>query len=455
VKPFEGRLHAGKRTVIVVAVFAAAALSMGAGVVVAGATDGGISVRVNGPVPRAQRRLERRAGAKVIVGHSYHNDTSLPLRVLPAKPLGRAARRRRARTRARSPSTRTPPTRPARRAVRPEHAGTTLNFDGIPFPGVACNCAPPDTNGEVGSTQYVQIVNEGLQVFNKATGASMLGPVSIVSLWNGFGGVCASAGDGDPVVLYDQLADRWVVTQFAGTNVPTDECIAVSQTSDATGAWYRYGFHLGSNFFDYPHLGVWPDAYYMTMNVFNSAGTAFLGPEPFAFDRAKMIAGQPATFVTTTDPAVFAPANDAMLPRRPRRSIQPPGGRARAVPDVRHRLDLEALALPRRLRGAGQLHVRARRQPHPRRLHGAVPVDAGLRAAAERAAARRDRRPRHVPARVPALRRRPRGACREPDGLRRGRRRDPLVRDRQRDQRLAVVHAAEHLPARHDVALAR
>ena len=62
-------------------------------------------------------------------------------------------------------------------------------------------------------------------------------------------------GDGDPVVLYDQLANRWVVSQFAGASVPTDECIAVSTTSDATGSWNRYGFHLGSNFFDYPHLG--------------------------------------------------------------------------------------------------------------------------------------------------------------------------------------------------------
>jgi len=100
-------------------------------------------------------------------------------------------------------------------------------------------------------------------------------------------------------VMYDQIANRWVITQFAGVSVPTDECIAVSTTSDATGSYNRYGFHLGSNFFDYPHLGVWPDAYYMSMNVFNAAGTAFLGPQPFAFDRAKMLAGQPATFVTT------------------------------------------------------------------------------------------------------------------------------------------------------------
>src|SRR6266446_6932869 len=81
----------------------------------------------------------------------------------------------------------------------------TLNFDGIPFPGVNCNCAPPDTNGEVGLTQYVQIVNQGFQVFNKTTGASVFGPVDIATLWSGFGGVCENSGFGDPVVLYDQL----------------------------------------------------------------------------------------------------------------------------------------------------------------------------------------------------------------------------------------------------------
>ena len=59
---------------------------------------------------------------------------------------------------------------------------------------------------------------------------------------------------------------------------------------------------------------MWPDAYYMSMNVFNSAGTAFLGPQPFAFNRAAMLAGTPATFVTTRAAAVFSPANDAMLP---------------------------------------------------------------------------------------------------------------------------------------------
>ena len=89
---------------------------------------------------------------------------------------------------------------------------TDQNFNGVPFPGVACNCAPPDTDGEVGATQYVQMVNEGYQVFNKTTGASLLGPSGIQTIWRGFGGVCENNGSGDPVVLYDQLANRWIIT---------------------------------------------------------------------------------------------------------------------------------------------------------------------------------------------------------------------------------------------------
>jgi hypothetical protein len=185
-------------------------------------------------------------------------------------------------------------------APLPSIPGTTLNFDGIPFPGVGCDCAPPDTDGEVGLTQYVQIVNEGFEVFDKSTGASVLGPLAISTIWTGFGGLCETSGHGDPILIYDQLANRWVVSQFAGAAAnPTDECVAVSTTSDATGSYNRYGFHLGSNFFDYPKLSVWPDAYYMSMIVFNSAGTAYLGPQPFAFDRTAMLAGNPATFVST------------------------------------------------------------------------------------------------------------------------------------------------------------
>ncbi|MEO5720578.1 MAG: hypothetical protein ABIR71_03790, partial [Chthoniobacterales bacterium] len=122
----------------------------------------------------------------------------------------------------------------------PNVPAAIMNFDGIAFPGVGCNCAPPDTNGAIGRTQYVQIVNEGYQVFDKTTGASLLPATAISAIWSGFGGACETGGSGDPVVLYDHLADRWLVSQFAkatSTGPITDECIAISTTADATGTY--------------------------------------------------------------------------------------------------------------------------------------------------------------------------------------------------------------------------
>ena len=258
----------------------------------------------------------------MVSGVSYHNDVSPPLRKLKQLPLRGEIEDENPHEANKNPKLNLwhfdayDPVIQGRffeNLLEPKMPSPILNFDGIAFPGVVCNCAPPDTDGEVGATQYVQIVNKGYQVFNKSTGASVLGPASIVSLWSGFGGVCETNGDGDPVVLYDQLANRWIITEFAGGGgVPTDECIAVSTTSDATGSYNRYGFHLGSSFFDYPKLGVWPDGYYMSMDVFNAAGTTSLGPQPFAFDRAKMLTGQAATFVTTSGP--LAPTNDSFKP---------------------------------------------------------------------------------------------------------------------------------------------
>src|SRR5262245_54602568 len=208
----------------------------------------------------------------------------------------------------------------------PAIPGPLLNWAGIPYPGVGCNCAPPDTNGEVGKTQYVQIVNEGLQVFDKFTGASVFGPVAISSIWSGFGGVCELSGSGDPVVIYDQLADRWIISQFAGVGVPNSECIAVSQTGDATGAWYRYAFApLTINFLDYPKLGVWPDGYYMATNMFNTTGTLYLGPQPFVFDRVKMLVGDP-TATSQTQGIIGGSSEETFLPADLEGIIPPPVG---------------------------------------------------------------------------------------------------------------------------------
>src|ERR1043165_3508368 len=266
-------------------------------------------------------------GNTITVGQSVRNDTSPPLRDMKQLPIMRRDQREaneNPKVNHSHKDSKDEVVQSSLEAPTANMPGTTLNFDGIPFPGVACNCAPPDTNGEVGATQYVQIVNEGYQVFDKTSGASQLGPAGISTLWQGFGGVCETAGHGDPVVLYDQLANRWLISQFAGASVPTDECIAVSTSSNATGSYFRYDYHLGNNFFDYPHLGVWPDAYYMSMNVFNSPGTAFLGPQPFAFDRSKMLAGLPGTFITTG--VTGGSSEEVYLPADLEGSNPPPAG---------------------------------------------------------------------------------------------------------------------------------
>ncbi len=170
-----------------------------------------------------------------------------------------------------------------------------FNFDGVGDGayGYNVNVAPPDTTGDVGTTQYVQWVNLAFAVFDKNTGALVAGPTAGNALFQSMGGPCATRNDGDPLVQYDQLADRWVLTQFAvpGGAAGYHQCVAVSQTANAAGAYYLYDFTYTA-FNDYPHMGVWPDAYYITYNMF---GSTFQGAKVCALDRAKMIAGLPAT----------------------------------------------------------------------------------------------------------------------------------------------------------------
>jgi hypothetical protein len=171
-----------------------------------------------------------------------------------------------------------------------------LNFPGIGngVYGHTVNVAPPDTTGDVGATQYVQWVNLVFAVFDKSSGLLTFGPAAGNTLWSGFGGPCQTSNDGDPIVQYDQLANRWVLTQFAvpGGTGGFHQCVAVSTTADATGPYSRYQFDYTA-FNDYPHMGVWPDGYYMTYNMFGTI--AFQGAKVCAFDRAKMLAGLPAT----------------------------------------------------------------------------------------------------------------------------------------------------------------
>ena len=172
----------------------------------------------------------------------------------------------------------------------------TLSFEGLGNGqyGFSVTGAPPDTNGTVGATQYVQWVNTSFAIFNKSTGAVISGPTAGNTIWSGFGGGCQANNDGDPVVLYDKLANRWVFSQFSVTTTPYLQCIAVSTTSDATGTYNRYSFQY-SNFDDYPKMGVWPDAYYETFNMFN--GNTFVGADACAYDRNAMLNGTTATQV--------------------------------------------------------------------------------------------------------------------------------------------------------------
>lgn len=209
-------------------------------------------------------------------------------------------------------------------ALPPVAANLGLNIDGLGQGqyGFLLEFSPPDTNGAVGATQYVQWVNAEFAVFDKATGALLAGPTQGNALWHGFGGGCETNNDGDPIVQYDKLAQRWILTQFSITTLPYTQCIAVSTSSDATGTYHRYAFSFGnSDYSDYPKLGVWPDAYYMSFNVFLD-GSTFIGTNACALDRNAMLAGKNATIVCFQQPSTVA----SLLPSDMDGTIEPAAG---------------------------------------------------------------------------------------------------------------------------------
>ncbi len=174
-----------------------------------------------------------------------------------------------------------------------------IGFDGLgkgftgPQGAFTVQSAPPDTSIAVGTTQVVEWVNSSFAIFNKSTGAAVYGPAAGNTLFAGFGGACETSNDGDPVVMFDKQAKRWILMQFAvPTGGPYYQCVAVSKTDDATGAYDRYSFQY-TGFNDYPKGGVWPDGYYVTYNMF--VPNTFGGAKVCAMDRAKMLAGLPAT----------------------------------------------------------------------------------------------------------------------------------------------------------------
>jgi hypothetical protein len=250
----------------------------------------GLPVLVNGQNPIADERRPE-------IVRPDHHDISPPLRDLNF--FGKA------RTRSEFEPKRTEPLGNANPKSSDPLAATSFtttaataspgnNFDGVPV-DPSYRVAPPDTNGSVGLTQYVQWVNLRFAVFDKSTGLIAPGfPKQGNAIWAGFADTaCANNNDGDPIAQYDKAANRWILTQFSVSTTPYKQCVAVSTTSDATGTYARYSYSYGRDFNDYPKLAVWPDGYYITYNMFKN-GRNFIGAKACAFDRAAMLAGAPA-----------------------------------------------------------------------------------------------------------------------------------------------------------------
>lgn len=163
---------------------------------------------------------------------------------------------------------------------------------------------PPDTTGDVGPDHFFQWVNTSFALFNKSTGALEVGPLPGNTFWSGFGGLCESTNRGDPLVLWDDQAQRWVVSQFGFTstaNPPWLQCVAVSTTSDPLGSYHRYAFDYSAfGFNDYGKIGVWTttdgkqNAYLFSQHEF---GATFLGTSYAAVERNRMLNGESAQFI--------------------------------------------------------------------------------------------------------------------------------------------------------------
>jgi len=207
--------------------------------------------------------------------------------------------------------------------LAPVAATVGLNLLGVGngFHGYTVPDAPTDSNGISGdwpgnqaNAQVVEWVNVSYAVFNKATGAYLLGPILGNALWSGFGGGCQTSNSGDIIAQFDKMAHRWVLFQPKFSS-PFLSCFAISTSPDATGTYYRYAFPQTAGFPDYPKLGIQQDGYYQSNNVFNAAGTAFLGAQPCAYNRVKMVVGDPtAEQLCTLDNSNGTLFDDSMVP---------------------------------------------------------------------------------------------------------------------------------------------
>jgi hypothetical protein len=167
---------------------------------------------------------------------------------------------------------------------------------GYDFPNFTIVGVPPDTNMAVGPNHIVQWVNGGFAVFDK-TGHTLYS-VDDSTFWGN--STCNQLGGySDPIVQYDKVADRWVVGEVAIPGFPGligqfAQCLAVSTTNDPAGSYNMWAYGFGNNVNDYPKIGLWPDAYYITWNIFNNSSGNFLYAEACGWNRADAIKGASA-----------------------------------------------------------------------------------------------------------------------------------------------------------------
>jgi hypothetical protein len=165
-----------------------------------------------------------------------------------------------------------------------------INFEGTSNFTNPRLISPPDPDGDVGPNHYVQMVNVQFEIYDKV-GNTLVGPAQIGTLFADFPVTDCAGFNGDPIVLHDQQADRWLLTQFTVQGPEYWNCIAISTSPDPTGSYYRYAFSTGENFPDYPKYGVWPDSYFISTREFDAEDNPFIGA--YALEKKRMIAGDP------------------------------------------------------------------------------------------------------------------------------------------------------------------
>jgi hypothetical protein len=175
---------------------------------------------------------------------------------------------------------------------------------------------PPDTNAAVGDTQVVQWVNVCYTVFDKSSGTLIAGPFAGTNFWKGFGAPCETNNDGDIIIQWDKANHRWLAAQNVFNGPPFYTCVAVSQTADATGSYFRYTFPQQPGFPDYPKWGLTSRVYYQTQNIFDVTipSQPFLGVNVCAYQADRMREGRQASQVCIFDNSNGTLFDDSMLP---------------------------------------------------------------------------------------------------------------------------------------------